>query len=113
LKLPFNTTRRFSPAHRRKTTKRKFIFLLIPVLLLTFGVTTKLSQVGAEAQPIPAQKEEPCNKEAAQEFVACQNAAADETQRQQCRDYFACLRDVCAAIRKGEGAKACKPPFMF
>ena len=93
--------------------KRKSPFLLIPALLLTFGVATKLSPVGVEAQPIADEKAESCNEAAAQSFVACLDRATDETQRQQCRDYFECLRDICAAIRKGENAQACKPPFMF
>jgi len=93
--------------------KRKSLFLLIPALLLTFGVATKLSPVGVEAQPIADEKVEPCNETAAHEFTACLDRATDETQRQQCREYFECLRDICAAIRKGENAQACKPPFMF
>ena len=91
--------------------KRKSLFLLIPALLLTFGVATKLSPVGVEAQPIADEKAESCNEAAAHSFVACLDRAADETQRQQCREYFECLRDVCAAIRKGETPKGCMQPF--
>jgi hypothetical protein len=93
--------------------KRRFVLVLVPALLLTFGATTKFWPTAAEAQPPLMQQEEHCNRDAAQEFVDCQKAAADETQRQQCRDYFECLRDTCAAIRKGETHKNCKPPFMF
>ena len=45
--------------------KRKFIFLVVPALLLTFGVATKLSPVGVEAQPIADEKAESCNEAAA------------------------------------------------
>src|SRR6266550_1609172 len=100
-----------STSKGEKKMKRKSMFLLIPALLLTFGVATRLSPVGVEAQPIPAQKPETCNEAAAHAFVDCQNAAADETQRQQCRDYFECLRDECAAIRRGEIPKGCMQPF--
>lgn len=93
--------------------KRKSILLLTAVLLVTLGVALKLSPVGAEPQPPPAQQEEHCNSDAAQEFVDCQQAAADQTQRQECHEYFACLRDACAAIRKGETPMGCKPPFKF
>jgi len=91
--------------------KRKSPFLLIPALLLTFGVATKLSPVGVEAQPIADEKAESCNEAAAHGFAACLDRATDETQRQQCREYFECLRDVCAAIRKGVEQQVCMQPF--
>lgn len=93
--------------------KRKLTFLLVPVLFLAIGVTFKLSPTRAQEQQTPDQKEEVCNEDAAADFVACKKAAADETQRQQCRDYFKCRRDACAAIRQGLEAKACMQPFKF
>ena len=90
--------------------KRKSVFLLTAVLVASLGVALRLSPASAGVQPPPAQQEEHCNRDAAQEFVDCQQAAADETQRQQCREYFECLRDACAAIREGKTPKACKAP---
>jgi len=92
------------------------LLLAVAMLLLLSGTAFKLSTVRGQdpaAPPTPEQQEEVCMQDAAQDFVACKKAAADETQRQQCRDFFKCRRDACAAIRNGEGAKACKPPFAF
>jgi len=87
--------------------KKNLSFLFVPALLLTIGLSLMWSPVAAQPQ------DENCMRDAAQQMAACQQAAADQTQREQCRDYFECLRNRCAAIRNGEGAKACKPPFAF
>jgi hypothetical protein len=93
--------------------KRKLTFLLVPVLFLVLGVSLKLSSTRAQEQQTPEQQEEVCMQDAALDFVACKKAAGDEDQRQQCRDFFKCRRDACAAIRQGQTPKGCKPPFMY
>jgi hypothetical protein len=92
---------------------KKLALLLVAVLFVVLGLTLRFSPSRAQEQQTPEQQEEVCMQDAAQDFVACKKAAADDTQRQQCRDYFKCRRDGCAAIRSGETPKACKPPFVF
>ncbi len=87
--------------------KRRLSLFLIPVLLLVLGVAVKLSAVGAHEPPAAVQQEESCNREAAQQFKACNEKTND---KEACKEYFACLRDACAAIRKGEPAAGCKHP---
>jgi hypothetical protein len=94
----------------------KSLVIAIAMLLLIAGMAFRLSTVRGQdpvTPPTPEQQEEVCMQDAALDFVVCKKAAADETQRQQCRDFFKCRRDACAAIRNGEGAKHCKPPFTF
>jgi hypothetical protein len=92
------------------------LLMAFAMLLLLSGMAFTLSPVRGQdpaAPSAPDPQEEVCNREAAQDFVACQNAAADQNQREQCREYFRCRRNACAAERAGEGAKHCKPPFAF
>jgi hypothetical protein len=92
---------------------KKLTLVAVVVLFLVLGIAFRLSPSRAQEQQTPEQQEEVCMQDAAQDFVACKKAAADDTQRQQCRDYFKCRRDACAAIRSGETPKACKAPFGF
>jgi len=85
--------------------KRRLSLLLIAVSLLVLGAAVKLSAVGPYEQPIPVQQEESCNREAAQQFKSCNEKSDD---KEGCRKYFECLRDACAAIRKGESPAGCK-----
>ena len=87
--------------------RRTASLFLVPVLFLTIAVTLLLSPATAQPQNDP----DTCMADAGQAMATCMQKAADDTQRDQCRDYFECLRDACAAIRKGETPKACKPPF--
>ncbi len=93
--------------------KRKKTVLFIAALVLIVGMTFKMSSTLAQDPLTPEQQEEICMQDAALDFVACKRAAVDETQRQQCKDFFKCRRDACAAIRRGETPFHCKPPFVF
>ena len=93
--------------------KRKLTIVLIVALFLIVGLTFRLSSTRAQDPLTPEQQEELCMQDAALDFVSCKKAAVDETQRQQCRDFFKCRRDACAGIRRGETPLFCKPPFVF